>query len=84
MRFRLMSVGPYIFENEPCNKSGLIGGKVIAVNPETGEEISRNYKKFHNGKTDKFNVMAKMIMELIPPEEEEDDGEDVDESTEND
>ena len=70
MRFQLLSVGEYNFFDEPANNGGLIGGKVIAINPETGEEVSRMYKKFHTGKTNKYDVMAKLIMELIPPEEE--------------
>lgn len=57
MRNLLISVGKIQFFDEPCNK-GLIGGKIIAINPDTGEEISQSYKKFHTGKTDKFNILA--------------------------
>ena len=31
MRFPIISVGDFVFEDEPINK-GLIGGKVIATN----------------------------------------------------
>lgn len=66
MRFPLMSVGVFTFEDEPVNK-GLIGGKVIATNTETREVFSKTYKKFHTGKTNKFDVMAQLIYELEPP-----------------
>ena len=67
MRFPLMSVGNFTFEDEPINK-GLIGGKVIATNSETGEVASKIYKKFHTGKTNKFDVLAQLMHEIIPPE----------------
>jgi len=77
MRHILMSVGNFDFEDMPINK-GLIGGKVIAVNKETGEEISKIYKIYHTGKTDKIDVLAKLMYELVPPENPtEDNSEDI-------
>ena len=72
MRNLLISVGKFQFFDEPCNK-GLIGGKIIAINPDSKEEKSYGYKRFHNGKTDKFAVLAKAIYELEPPEENKND-----------
>ena len=72
MRFPIISVGDFVFEDEPINK-GLIGGKVIATNLETGETTSRNYKKLHTGKTTKFDVVAQMMQELIPPPKNDED-----------
>ena len=72
MRYKLITVCEYAFYDEPINK-GLIGGKIIAVNPDTGEEISQFYKKFHNGKTDKFDVLAKLMHKVAPPQKEEEE-----------
>lgn len=66
MRYLLMSVGEHKFFDEPT-KGGLIGGKVVAVNLETGEETSKIYRKYHTGKTDKFGVLAQLIAEVAPP-----------------
>lgn len=76
MRLPMMTVGRFTFEEEPANK-GLIGGKVIATDTETGTSISRNYKKFHNGKTNKFDVLAQLMYELIPPSSDENSEEQV-------
>lgn len=70
MRFPLMSVGNFTFEETPLNK-GFIGGKIFATNKETGEEISRTYKRFHTGKTNKFDVLAQLMYELVPPQPSE-------------
>lgn len=75
MKNLLISVGEYQFFDEPSNKNGLIGGKIIANNPDTKEECFRTYKRYHTGKTDKYNVLAKLITELVPPEKkDEEDG----------
>ena len=66
MRYKLMSVGEYTFYDEPYYR-GLIGGRIIATNPETGEKKSKFYKKFHTGKTDKFNVLEQLMLEMVPP-----------------
>ena len=71
MRNLLISVGEYQFFDEPSNKNGLIGGKIIANNLDTKEEFFRIYKRYHTGKTDKYNVLAKLVTELVPPPEEE-------------
>lgn len=76
MRNLLISVGEYQFFDEPSNKNGLIGGKIIANNPDTKEEVFRTYKRYHTGKTDKYDILAKMITELIPPPEEKETLED--------
>lgn len=75
MRFPLMSVGKFTFEEEPVNK-GLIGGKIIATDTETGTSIFKNYKRFHNGKTNKFDVLAQLMYELVPPETSDEKEED--------
>lgn len=75
MRFPLMSVGVFTFEDEPVNK-GLIGGKVIATNHETGETVSRVYKNFHTGKTNKMDVLAQLMYEMVPPASTDDNEED--------
>ena len=75
MRNLLISVGEYQFFDEPSNKNGLIGGKIIANNPDTKEELFRTYKRYHTGKTDKYNVLAKLITELIPPEKKDEEDE---------
>lgn len=75
MRFPLMSVGKFTFEDEPIDK-GLIGGKVIATNSETGEVASKIYKKFHTGKTNKMDILAQLMYEMVPPETSNDDEED--------
>ena len=75
MRFLLMSVGDFIFEDEPINK-GLIGGKIIATNTKTEESISKVYKHFHTGKTNKFEVMAELMYQLVPPDDKKDSLED--------
>lgn len=72
MRSLLISAGDFTFEDAPINK-GLIGGKVIATNTLTGEEISRVYNKFHTGKTNKFDVLAKLMYELAPPASPQED-----------
>ena len=81
MKNLLISAGEYQFFDEPAIKQGLIGGKIIAVNPETGEAITANYRKDHKGKTNKYTVLGKLISELVPLEEEEEDDEDADEPT---
>lgn len=68
MRRLLTTAGHYKFEEEIYPK-GFIGGKIIATNLETREQTSRVYKIYHNNKTDKWNVLGKLITELIPPEE---------------
>ena len=68
MKKLLISVGDYDFFDEPSNKGGLIGGKITAINPDN--TVSKNYKNLHTGKTDKYNVLAKLILELVPPEDE--------------
>lgn len=45
MRYKLISVGEYAFYDEPVNK-GLIGGKIIAVNPDTGKKLVNLIKNF--------------------------------------
>lgn len=72
MRFPIMSVGDFTFEEEPVNR-GLIGGKVIATNHSTGEQVSRMYKRFHTGKTNKMDILAQLMYELVPPEKEPED-----------
>ena len=74
MRFPLMSVGNFKFDDCPLNR-GLIGGKIIATNLETGEEISKNYKVFHNGKTNKFDILSQLMYELVPPPEKDENAE---------
>ena len=74
MRHLLISAGDYQFFDEPLNK-GLLGGKIIASNSITNEETSRIYKKFHTGKTNKFSVLEKLMIELIPPEPKQQDTE---------
>lgn len=75
MRFPLMSVGNFTFEDEPINK-GLIGGKIIATNSETGEVNSKVYKKFHTGKTNKMDVLTQLMYEMVPPGTSNDNEED--------
>ena len=82
MRNLLMSVGDFQFFDEPSNKGGLIAGKIVAINPLAEGEITRSYKRFHTGKTDKFNVLAKLIMELVPPDDEEEKEENEESNTE--
>ena len=67
MKQLMMAVGDYTFEDVPVNK-GLIGGKIIATNQKTGDQISRSYKVFHTGKTNKFEVLASLMYEIVPPE----------------
>ena len=74
MRYLLVKAGEYMFYDEPANR-GFLGGRIIAVNPDTDEEVSKTYKKFHTGKTDKFEVLSKLLAELAPPEEEINDEE---------
>lgn len=81
MRNLLMSVGKFQFFDEPCNK-GLIGGKIIAINPNTREEKSYPYKRFHTGKTNKFAILTKAIYELEPPEENKDNEDEESDLTE--
>ena len=69
MRYLLISVDNYQFFDEPINK-GLLGGKIIASNSTTKEEIFRVYKNFHTGKTNKFDVLEKFVAELVPPKSE--------------
>ena len=76
MKNLLISVGEYQFFDEPSNKNGLIGGKIIANNPDTKEEVFRTYKRYHTGKTDKYDVLAKLVTELVPPPEEKETLED--------
>ena len=38
------------------------------------------YKKFHTGKTNKFDVLAKLMYKLVPPEQPEENN-DTDEET---
>lgn len=66
MRTPLITVGNFTFEKETVNK-GLIGGKVIATDKETGKTISKTYKRFHTGKTNEFEVLAELMHEIIPP-----------------
>ena len=75
MRFPIMSVGDFTFEEEPVNK-GLIGGKVIATNQATGEQFSKMYKRFHTGKTNKMDDLAQLMYELVPPESTNENAED--------
>ena len=70
MRYKLISVGKYAFYDEPYYR-GLIGGRIVATNPDTGEEISQYYKKFHTGKTNKFDVLAQLMYKVAPPQKEE-------------
>ena len=79
MKSLLMQVGDFAFEDSPVNK-GLIGGKIIATNSKTGETTSMTYKKFHTGKTNKFDVLAKLMYKLVPPEQPEENN-DTDEET---
>ena len=67
MRYKLISVGEYAFYDEPYYR-GLIGGRIVATNPDTGEEISQYYKKFHTGKTNKFDVLAQLMYKVAPPQ----------------
>lgn len=66
MRTPIITVGNFTFEKEPVNK-GLIGGKVIATDTETGKTVSKTYKRFHTGKTNEFEVLAELMHEIIPP-----------------
>ena len=70
MKNLLMTVGDYEFFDAPLNK-GLIGGTIIAVNKTTGNSISQNYRVYHNGKTNKMDILSIMIQTLIPPEEKQ-------------
>ena len=72
MRYKLISVGKYAFYDEPYYR-GLIGGRIVATNPDTGEEISQYYKKFHTGKTNKFDVLAQLMYKVAPPQKEEEE-----------
>lgn len=72
MRYKLISVGEYAFYDEPYYR-GLIGGRIVATNPDTGEEISQYYKKFHTGKTNKFDVLAQLMYKVAPPQKEEEE-----------
>ena len=72
MRYKLISVGEYTFYDEPYYR-GLIGGRIIATNPDTGEEISQYYKKLHTGKTNKFDVLEKLMYKVAPPQKEEEE-----------
>lgn len=67
MRRFLTMVGNYKFEESPGN-GGFIGGTIYATNMETQETTSRFYKRLHNGKTNKWDVIGKLITELVPPE----------------
>ena len=76
MRFPLMTLGDFTFFDEQTGK-GFIGGKIVATNNQTGEEVSRIYINFHNKKTNKFDVLAVLVHKLVPPpppEEEEENG----------
>ena len=53
----MLSIGDFIFEDMPLNK-GLIGGKIIATNKQTGEVQSRIYQRLHTGKTNKISVLT--------------------------
>lgn len=68
MKRLLTTVGNFKFEEEIYPK-GFIGGKIIATNLETREQTSRVYKIFHNKKTNKWEVLGKLITELVPPED---------------
>ena len=72
MRHLLISAGDYQFFDEPLNK-GLLGGKIIASNSVTKEETFRIYKKFHTGKTNKFDVLAQLMYKVAPPQKEEEE-----------
>ena len=72
MRYKLISVGEYAFYDEPYYR-GLIGGRIVATNPDTGEEISQYYKKFHTGKTNKFDVLAQLMYKVAPPQKKEEE-----------
>lgn len=74
MKHLLISAGDYQFFDEPLNK-GLLGGKIIASNSITKEETFRIYKKFHTGKTNKFNILEQLMIELIPPAPKQQDTE---------
>lgn len=68
MRRFLTMVGDYKFEESPGN-GGFIGGTIYATNMKTRETTSRMYKKLHNGKTNKWDVIGKLVTELVPPED---------------
>lgn len=71
MRYKLFSVKNFLFEDEP-NAKGFIGGTIIASNLDTGEDVDKRvYKRFHNGRTNKFDVVGQMVKELVPPDEPE-------------
>lgn len=76
MRLPMITLGDFTFFDEQTGK-GFIGGKIVATNNQTGEEVSRIYKNFHNKKTNKFDVLADLVHELVPPSppEEESNGE---------
>lgn len=57
MKKVMLSIGDFIFEDMPLNK-GLIGGKIIATNKQTGETQSRIYQRLHTGKTNKISVLT--------------------------
>ena len=78
MKNLLMSIGKYQFFDEPSNKNGLIGGKITAINSETGEKVSKTYQRFHTGKTTKYYTLGQLMAELAPPEEEKEEVKDDD------
>lgn len=67
MRKLLFSAGNYMFEEEVINNA-FMGGKIIATHKETGKITSRPFKRYHNGKDNKLQVLKQIVTELIPPE----------------
>ena len=70
MRYLLVTAGNFTFEDEPVNK-GLIGGRIIATNLETGHVVIKPYIKYHSGQTTKYSVLTDLMMELAPPPQNE-------------
>lgn len=56
MRKLLFSAGNYMFEEE-VNNNSFMGGKIIATHKETGKITSRPFKRYHNGKNNKLQVL---------------------------
>ena len=70
MRITIMTVGDIVIEDEPARKSGLIGGRIYARNTTTGEEIHKNYRTLHDGRTTKWSLAGELLKQMLPPEEE--------------
>lgn len=63
----LLAVDKYRFE-EPVQQNKFLG-TIYAINTETGEVQTRTFRTLHNGKTNKFDVLANFMTDLVPPSE---------------